>query len=397
MNATDVSLRTICVWSAVLFGSYSGLLSKTLSQAEDRVDGSGQATDAAAKELPVRRLAADKLLVYEDECGNVQQVKTIEDWQIRRRSIIDAMQAVMGPLPQDVPKMLNVRVVSEESVDNHVRRLIEIESRPGDWLPAFLLVPKKCLDDSDCKAPAVLCLHPTDNNIGHGVVVGLGGRANRQYASELAERGYVTIAPSYPLLANYQPDLNGTGFISGTMRAIWDNQRCLDYLDSLPFVEPGPRATIGHSLGGHNSVYTAVFDERLHVVVTSCGLDSYVDYYDGVDRVWQPEQGWTQTRYIPNLRHYRGRLDEIPFDFHEMVAAIAPRYVMIAAPQHDGNFRAASVDRVAAAARSVFKLHDAGDNLTVFHPDCDHDFPPEMREKAYELIDSVLCASDDSP
>jgi hypothetical protein len=44
-------------------------------------------------------------------------------------------------------------------------------------------------------------LHGADNVVGHGIVVGLGNRPNRQYASELAERGYVTLAPNYPLLA----------------------------------------------------------------------------------------------------------------------------------------------------------------------------------------------------
>ena len=29
-------------------------------------------------------------------------------------------------------------------------------------------------------------------------------------------------------------------------------------------------------------------------------------------------------------------------------------------------------------------------NLVVKHPDCGHDFPDELREGAYKLIDSVL-------
>lgn len=67
-------------------------------------------------------------------------------------------------------------------------------------------------------------------------MVGLSARENRSYASELAERGFVTLAPSYPLLANYQIEPADCGFESGTMMAIWDNVRGLDYLDSLQFV-----------------------------------------------------------------------------------------------------------------------------------------------------------------
>ena len=132
--------------------------------------------------------------------------------------------------------------------------------------------------------------------------------------------------------------------------------RGLDLLESLPFVDGKALATIGHSLGGHNSVYTAVFDDRLKVVVSSCGLDSFLDYYDGDEKNWQPEKGWCQTRYMPKLADYKGRLADIPFDFHEMIGALAPRHVLIIAPTKDSNFRADSVDRIAAAARPVFKL-----------------------------------------
>ena len=169
----------------------------------------------------------------------------------------------------------------------------------------------------------MLCLHGTDNVVGHGVVVGLGGKPNRQYASELAERGYVTLGPNYPLLAKYQPDLEKLGWSSGTLKAVWDNQRGLDLLDSLPFVKRGSYAAIGHSLGGHNAVFTAVLDDRIQAVITNCGLDSFVDYYAGKEEEWLPGKGWTSTRYMPRLAEYRGRLAEIPFDFHELVGALA--------------------------------------------------------------------------
>jgi hypothetical protein len=38
----------------------------------------------------------------------------------------------------------------------------------------------------------------------------------------------------------------------------------------------------------------------------------------------------------------------------------------------------------------VFQLHGQADRLKVAHPDCGHDFPPEMREAAYKLFDEVL-------
>jgi hypothetical protein len=133
-----------------------------------------------------------------------------------------------------------------------------------------------------------------------------------------------------------------------------------------------------------------VFDDRIKVVVSSCGLDSFLDYYRGDEKVWLPEKGWTQTRYMPRLAGYRNRLEEIPFDFHELIGALAPRPVLIVAPLKDSNFRADSVDRIAAAARPIYQLYGQPARLRVEHPDCEHDFPKEMRDAAYALLDAVL-------
>ena len=223
---------------------------------------------------------------------------------------------------------------------------------------------------------------PRTTRIGHKVVVGLGGRANRAYASELAQAGFVTLAPAYPLLADYRPDWRTLGYQSGTMKAIWDNMRGLDLLAELPFVAGESFASIGHSLGGHNSIYTAVFDSRIAAVVSSCGLDSYQDYMDG------DITGWTSDRYMPRLKDYA--LADLPFDFHDMIAALAPRPCFISAPLGDSNFRWRSVDAVVETARTVYDLYGAGEALQVVHPDCDHDFPDAIRQRAYQIIAEAL-------
>jgi dipeptidyl aminopeptidase/acylaminoacyl peptidase len=341
--------------------------------------------------VPSPRLPRDDLLVYRGPGGESLPVRTTDDWLKRRAEILAGMQAVMGRLPGDEKRCpLALEVKEEVDCGTYVRRLITYASEPGSRVPAYLLIPKAVLRDGGRRAPAVLCLHGTDNVVGHGIVVGLGGKPNRQYASELAERGYVALAPNYPLLAKYQPDLKALGWESGTLKAVWDNIRGLDLLESLPYVEPGRFGAIGHSLGGHNSVYTAVFDARITAVVSSCGLDSFLDYYRGDEKVWMPEKGWTQTRYMPRLAGYRGRLRDIPFDFHELIGALAPRHVLIIAPLKDDNFRADSVDRIVAAASRVYALHGHPERLKLVHPDCGHDFPREMREAAYSLFDAVL-------
>jgi hypothetical protein len=130
--------------------------------------------------------------------------------------------------------------------------------------------------------------------------------------------------------------------------------------------------------------YEKVFDERIKVVVSSCGFDSFLDYMDGNIK------GWTQERYMPRLATYAGRLGQIPFDFHEVVAALAPRRVFVNAPLRDSNFQARSVDEIIGAAKRVYALYGAVERLEVAHPDCAHAFPTAMRERAYGVLEESL-------
>ena len=340
------------------------------------------------------RLDRNDLLQYHDSDGKTQPVRTSADWEKRRAEILRGMQAVMGKFPGDERRVpLELKVEEEVDVGNYTRRLITYQSELESRTPAYLCIPNDVLAGKR-KASGVLCLHPTDNTVGHKVVVGLGGRANRQYAEELTELGYVTLSPSYPHLANYWPNLGGLGYESGTMKAIWDNSRGLDLLSSLPFIDDARGfGAIGHSLGGHNAIYTAVFDKRISVIASSCGFDSYRDYYDGDIKVWYFGKGWCQIRYMPRLSDYRGNLDAIPYDFHELLGALAPRPLYVNAPLRDSNFRWQSVDECAAAARPVYNLLGGEGHLTIDHPDSEHDFPDEQRQKAYAVIASVLRAN----
>jgi hypothetical protein len=106
--------------------------------------------------------------------------------------------------------------------------------------------------------------------------------------------------------------------------------------------------------------------------------------------MWQPGQGWTQNRYMPRLADYRDRLADIPFDFHELIGALAPRVCQISAPVRDSNFNWQSVDAIAAAAAQVYRLYGVPRNLQITHPESEHDFTDAARERAYQLLDEHL-------
>jgi hypothetical protein len=326
-------------------------------------------------------LSRTNLLQFVSTEGKVEPVRDKADWEQRRASIRLAMQEVMGPLPGPKKRCpLNVQVEEEIDCGQYVRRFLSYSAEPGGEVPAYLLIPKSVLTNSR-KAPAILALHQTHSQ-GQKVVVGLANSTNDEYGVALVKRGFVVLAPPYPLLANYQPDLKALGYESGTMKAIWDNIRGLDLLESLTFVRTNGFGAIGHSLGGHNGIYTAVFDERIKAVVSSCGFDSYRDYMNGDIR------GWTSQRYMPRLLEYRATI--YPFDFYEVIAALAPRRLFVNAPLRDSNFQSRSVDGVCNAARDVYDLYAAPSHLQVYHPDCAHLFPRDLQEKAFALFEEVL-------
>ena len=297
------------------------------------------------------------------------------DAALSRHDLLARMERVMGKFPgPDRRCNLDVKVEEEVDCGDFTRKFLTYQSEPGARVPAYLLTPKKPKLSKNQKPLGVLTLHQT-HQLGQKVVVGLGDSPNDEYAVELAKRGYTCLAPAYPHLANYAPDLSK--YESGAMKAIWDNVRGLDLLARYANCDPERFAAIGHSLGGHNSLYTAAFDERIKVVVTSCGFDSFRDYMNGNIK------GWTSPRYMPKLLDFAP--DKYPFDFDTVLQAIAPRRVFVNAPKGDSNFKWDCVDSVVEKARQTSAI-----KIEVAHPDVAHSFPKELREKSYAIIEEAL-------
>jgi Prolyl oligopeptidase family len=353
-------------------------------------------------EPPKPPFYADKanLLVYLDGDGKSVPVKSAADWQKRREHILANMQLVMGPLPSDSRKVpLDLKVESEEMLDKVIRKKITFAVEKDDRLTAYLLIPRsekgdRTRDsrgpvpffgaDRKDKVPAVLCLHQTAK-AGKGEPAGVGGMKNLHYALELADRGYVTLAPDYPNFGDYKIDVYEHGYASATMKGIWNHMRSVDLLQSLPEVDDKRIGCIGHSLGGHNSLFVAAFDPRIKVVVTSCGFTSSAKYFKG------DLTGWSHKGYMPRIAsEYNRDPAKLPFDFTEILGALAPRAVFINAPLKDANFEVSGVRDCVGAAQPVYRLLEGADNLEVVYPDAAHDFPEDVRKQAYTFIDRHL-------
>jgi len=326
------------------------------------------------------------LTAYIDDQGVSHPILTPADWQHRRSDILLGMQQAMGPLPDrsHLPP-LEMKVTETFKSDNYTRLKITFVSETTttgspDRIPAYLFLPAP---PSSEKHPAIIALHPT-SKLGKAEITGQ-GQPNRQYALELAQRGYVVLAPDYPSFGDYPCDFNDPRYASGTMKGIFNHMRCVDLLQSLKEVDPNRIGAIGHSLGGHNALFLAAFDTRVKAVVTSCGWTPFADYFSG------NLTGWTSPRYMPRLRDtYRLDPHQVPFDFQEVLAAIAPRPLFSNSPLHDDNFALTGVQKAIPEVQKIYTLLGAKDALVLRNPNCAHDFPPEIREEAYKFLDSSL-------
>ena len=331
-----------------------------------------------------------KLMVVRDGRGGERAVGGPADWDVRRAHILAHFQEVAGPLPGGERRVpLDMQVVVQAKEPGFVRKKVTFATEPGDRVPAWLLLPDAPAGaaaerPAPLKRPAVLCLHQTVS-IGKDEPAGLGQNLELAYARELAARGYVTLAPDYPNFGEYKLDVYALGYASATMKAIWNNLRAVDLLCSLKEVDSQRIGVIGHSLGGHNAIFTALFDRRINAVVSSCGFNAFPLYFKG------NIAGWSHRGYMPRLRdRYHLDLKEVPFDFPELIAALAPRAFFTNSPLRDGNFEVEGVRACIAGARPVYELLGVADRLVAVHPDAGHSFPKPERLRAYEFLDQSL-------
>ncbi len=304
----------------------------------------------------------------------------VPTYRLRARN---ALEQVMGPLPaagRRVP--LQVRVLRAETLATYTREDITFVPEAGDRATACLLIPRGL----EGRAPAVLCLHEAKPQ-GNAEVVDTSRMAPFPYGRELAERGYVVLATNYPNYDGYRCDAYSLGYESTTMKGIWNRVRAVDLLRSLPEVDPERIAVVGHSLGGHNALFSADFDPRIRAVVASCAFTGLVSYA----REHQDLSAWSVPQYMPRIRsRFRDDPRRMPFGFVDVLALVSPRPVLVVAGRRDGTFDIQGVRSCVERARGVFGAVNAASNLDTLYFDGFHDFPPVIRRAAYEWLDRQL-------
>ena len=305
-----------------------------------------------------------------------------------RLAILGAIDEVTGELPPVSRKVpLDVQVHEEHEADGLIWRKLTFAPEAGDRVPAWLLLPR-----ARRGAPpgaAVLALHQT-TRIGKDEPVGRGGLPNLHYALELARRGYVVLAPDYPRFGDSTTNAYALGYASATMKGLWNHWRALELLSALPQVDAQRLGVIGHSLGAENALFLAAFALEVAACVASGGFTRFT---------WNNNEGrgehgdvsdWSHQGYMPRIaERYGCRAERLPFDWEDLLAAIAPRPLFLNAPLSDF-FQWQGVDECVNLVTPLYVRAKARDALAVRHQPGGHDFPRAVRAEAYAFLDRHL-------
>ncbi len=320
---------------------------------------------------------------FSDE-GKTKAVENVSQWEIRREAVLKGFQEAAGELPDRSNLLpLDIKITETFEAEKYSRSNINFASEAGDRITAYLYIPKGDIPEEN--RLGIVALHST-HKLGKGLCDGQSDLPNRGYAKELAQRGHVVISPDYPSFGDAKDyDFVADRYQSGTMKGIWNHMRCVDLLQARDDVNPKKIATIGHSLGGHNAIFFGLFDERVKVVVSSCGWTPFHDYKEG------NITGWTSDRYMPSLRDVYG-LDpnKVPFDFYELIAALAPRAFFSNSPLNDSNFDWRGVEKAAPKIRRIYDLYQVPEKMRIAYPNAEHDFPEPVRFESYEFLEKCL-------
>ncbi len=320
--------------------------------------------------------------------GGTNRIASVSGWQARRREIASAMQQILGQPTNLKPSALEVRDLGSEDLADYTRRHVQIRSEPDDWIPAYLLVPKKL---SAARVPAILCLHQTVAQ-GKEEPCGMKGDPELAFAAELVKRGFVCLAPDVigfgeRIRAGKQPYHDSIAFYrkhpgwSFMGKMIWDVGRVIDYLESLPFVDPKKIGSIGHSHGAYGTLFATAFEPRISAAVASCGFTTFRSDPN-------PERWSHLTALIPQLGLYLPDVASIPFDWQHVLALAAPRRLFVWYATKDAIFpQTQNLDGLLKDVRRVYELYGATNALAWQAFDGPHKFPQAGREAAYRWLD----------
>ncbi|MCA9041032.1 MAG: dienelactone hydrolase family protein, partial [Planctomycetaceae bacterium] len=177
--------------------------------------------------------------------------------------------------------------VHEEVIiaDTYLRRLISYQVEENERAHAYLGIPLQ----RSGPLPAIVALHGTYPQ-GARRAAGLEENPDKAYLDHLCRRGYVVIAPEHfvsghriPSEGSYDttqfhkkhPEWTSVG------KFTYEHSIAIDVLCGMDEVDVGNIGALGHSLGGHGTMFLAAYDDRVKAAAGNCAA-SFFRHNSGV-------------------------------------------------------------------------------------------------------------------
>lgn len=242
----------------------------------------------------------------------------------------------------------------------------------------------------------VIALHQT-TDVGMKEPMGIAGEHDLAYGDALLSSGFAVIAPdAFPAGerappaerwltdAFYKQHPNWSAM--GKMLA--DNEEALtvgiEEYSRRYGSPPTCIGAVGHSLGAHNALFLAAFDERVKATLANSGFERIAS--DTEPTRWARDRGFI---YMPALTRATRGQEPLPWDWEDVLVQIYPRSLMIAQGLEDPGFtNEISVAQTARAVESAYKTGKHAERFEAHLWPGGHAFPRKFQTGAGDWIEA---------
>jgi len=268
------------------------------------------------------------------------RVKTAVDWARRRSEILKDWQDLLGQWPALITKP-KVQVLQEKRRENFRQLKVRFKWTPVEFTTGYLLIP-----DGQGKRPAVVTAFYEPET-----AVGLGKNPHRDFALQLARRGFVTLSigstetTNNRTYATYYPSIRKATVQPLSMLGC-AAANAWHALAQRPEVDDKRIGIVGHSYGGKWAMFAScLFDKFAAAAWSDPGIvfdtRPSVNYWEPWYLGYHPKP-WRK-RGVPKpdnpARGLYPRLLKAGYDLHELHALMAPRPFLVSGGSEDGPHR----------------------------------------------------------